>query len=178
MKKKIIMTKKEINYAIERIASEIIEQNRGTKNLVLIGIIRRGNILTRRLAKIIKKKGRTAPPAGSIDITLYRDDLQLVAESPVVHSSRIPFNINKKIVVLVDDVLFTGRTIRSALDEIIDFGRPKSIQLAVLIDRGHRELPIQANYIGKIVPTSKSEIVNVYLRECDGKDEVEIVRAR
>ncbi len=172
------MDKKEIRLAIDRIASEIIEKNRASRNITLIGIIRRGNILAKRLAKAITKKAKISPLVGSIDITLYRDDLQLVAESPVIHSSNIPFDINKKIVILVDDVLFTGRTIRSALDEIIDYGRPRCVQLAVLIDRGHRELPIQANFVGKIVPTARDEIVNVYLKEFDGRDEVEIVKTR
>ena len=172
------MDQKEIRYSLERIGSQIIEKNYGSKELILIGIIRRGNILARRLFRMIKKKAKITPLLGSIDITLYRDDLQLVSESPIIHSSHIPFNINKKIVILVDDVIFTGRTIRSALDELVDYGRPRCVQLAVLIDRGHRELPIHADYIGKVVPTARTEIVNVFLREFDGKDEVEIVKKR
>ena len=158
--------------SITRIAHEIIERNKGADGFVLVGIAARGDDLARRLAaEIARIEGRTVP-VGALDITFYRDDIGIRAEAPEVHETRIDFDINGWIVVLVDDVLFTGRTIRSALDALVDFGRPTAIQLAVLVDRGHRELPIRADFVGKNVPTRKDEDVRVALREVDGEDAV------
>ncbi len=155
-----------------RIAHEIIERNKGTQQLALIGIRTRGVVLAQRLAKDIERIEGQAIPVGALDITLYRDDLSRIAPNPVVHATDIPFDITDLRLVLVDDVLFTGRTIRAALDALIDFGRPVAIQLAVLVDRGHRELPIRADYVGKNIPTSLNERVEVRLQETDGTDEV------
>jgi pyrimidine operon attenuation protein/uracil phosphoribosyltransferase len=159
---------------VTRIAHEIVERNKGVDDLVLVGIKRRGVPLAERLAaRIAEFEGR--PPAqGSLDITLYRDDLSTVSHQPVVGSSEIPVDIRGKVVVLVDDVLYTGRTVRAAMDALIDFGRPRAIQLAVVIDRGHRELPIRADFVGKNVPTSKKEVIGVKLLELDGIDSVVI----
>ncbi len=164
------MTESDIRRALVRIVHEIIEKNKGTKNLVLIGIKRRGDFVARRLAERIKKSGGKKIPIGALDITLYRDDLQLVSETPIIESTDITFDLSKKTIILVDDVLYTGRTIRAAMEEIFNFGRPKAIQLAVLVDRGHRELPIQADFVGKRVPTAKNEIVDVHVEEMDGED--------
>ncbi len=159
---------------VTRIAHEIVERNKGVDDLVLVGIRRRGVPIAERIAERIHEfEGRT-PVQGSLDITLYRDDLSTVAHQPVVGSSDIPVDIKGKVVVLVDDVLYTGRTVRAAMDALIDFGRPRSIQLAVVIDRGHRELPIRADYVGKNVPTSKKEVIGVKLSEIDGVDAVVI----
>ena len=170
-----ILDKEGINRTIMRIAHEIIEKNKGTEGLCLIGIRNRGVYLAQRLAECIKKIEGKEIMAGVLDITLYRDDLTMIAACPVVHSTKIDFDVNDKNLVLVDDVLYTGRTIRAALDAVIDFGRPKCIQLAVLVDRGHRELPIRADFVGKNIPTSKDETIEVRLKESDGKDEVVIV---
>lgn len=164
-----------IKRSIIRMAYEIVEENRGTEDLAIIGIRRRGVPLGKRLAQVIAEAEGDAVPFGTMDITLYRDDLTLLDEQPVLHRTEIPFSIQGKRVILVDDVLFTGRTIRAALDALIDLGRPKSIKLAVLVDRGHRELPIQADYVGRSVPTSKNEIIAVKLTEIDGEDRVVIV---
>jgi len=161
-----------IRRAITRIAHEILEKNKGTDKLEIIGIRRRGVPLAERLAERIKSIEGTEVPVGIIDITLYRDDLTTLASQPVLHKTDVSFSITGKNVILVDDVLFTGRTVRAALDALIDLGRPRVIQLAVMIDRGHRELPIRADYIGKNVPTSRKEVVSVKLKEIDGKDEV------
>lgn len=169
------MNSGEIKKTLLRIANEIKKKNDSIENLVLIGIKRRGATLAQRLAKLITK-GKKSISVGAIDINLYRDDLQLVAETPIVLGSEINFDINDKIIVLVDDVLFTGRTIRAALTEILDFGRPKAIQLAVLVDRGHRELPIAANYIGKIIKTKKDDLVDIFVEEEDNKEGVFISR--
>lgn len=158
-----------------RIAHEIVERNRTTDNLAIVGIRSRGAYLAQRLAEYIKKIDGKDVPLGILDITLYRDDLTLLALQPVVHKTEINFDITDKNIILVDDVLYTGRTIRCALSELIDFGRPKTIQLAVLVDRGHRELPIRADYVGKNIPTSQNETVEVRLVEPDGKDEVVII---
>jgi pyrimidine operon attenuation protein/uracil phosphoribosyltransferase len=167
---KTIMKQAEIQRALLRIIHEIIEKNHGSRNLALIGIKRRGDCIAQRMVRLIKQhEGRTVP-IGALDITLYRDDLQLVAETPIIESTDIPFDINKKTIILVDDVLYTGRTIRAAMEELFNFGRPKAIQLAVLVDRGLRELPIQADYVGKHVPTAKNEIVDVLILEIDGED--------
>jgi len=159
---------------VTRIAHEIVERNKGVEDLVLVGIRRRGVPLATRMADKIREFEGKAPIEGSLDITLYRDDLSTVSHQPVVGGSEIPVDINNKVVVLVDDVLFTGRTVRAAMDALIDFGRPRAIQLAVVIDRGHRELPIRADFVGKNVPTSKKEVIGVKLAEVDGVDSVVI----
>ncbi len=159
---------------VTRIAHEIIERNKGVEDLVLVGIRRRGVPIGARLALKIKEFEGHEPVQGSLDITLYRDDLSTVAHQPVVGASEIPVDINGKVVVLVDDVLYTGRTVRAAMDALIDFGRPRTIQLAVVVDRGHRELPIRADFVGKNVPTSKKEVIGVKVSEIDGVDGVVI----
>jgi len=159
---------------ITRIAHEIVERNKGVDDLVLVGIKRRGVPLASRIAERIAEFEGKAPVQGILDITLYRDDLSTVAHQPVVGSSDIPVDIKGRIVVLIDDVLYTGRTIRAAMDALIDFGRPRAIQLAVVVDRGHRELPIRADFVGKNVPTSKKEVIGVKLAEVDGVDSVVI----
>ena len=170
-----ILDEEAIVRSLTRIAHEIVEHNHGTNDLVVVGIRTRGAYLAQRLADCIKKIDSKDLPVGALDITLYRDDLTLLSSQPVVHKTEINFDLQDKTVILVDDVLYTGRTVRCALSELIDFGRPKSIQLAVLVDRGHRELPIRADYAGKNIPTSKSETVEVRLKETDGKDEVVII---
>ncbi len=169
-----IMDVEDMARATKRIAHEIVEANKGIKDLVLVGIRRRGVPLAHRIAEAITEFEGKNVPVGTLDITLYRDDLQLVAKQPVLRKTEFPFGVEGKVVVLVDDVLYTGRTIRAAMDEIMDFGRPKAIRLAVLIDRGHRELPIRADYVGKNVPTSGREIISVKLREQDGEDSVTV----
>lgn len=169
-----IMDPDDIARAITRIAHEIIEKNRGSKDVILVGIRTRGAPLALRIAEVMKAIEGKPVPVGVMDITLYRDDLQLVAKQPIVGKTEIAADLEGKVVVLVDDVLFTGRTIRAALDEIMDFGRPRAVQLAVLIDRGHRELPIRADYVGKNVPTSAKENIMVKLREQDGEDAVSV----
>ena len=161
-----------LSRSITRIAHEIIEKNKGVDDLALVGIRRRGVPLAERLAKKIQSIEGKELPVGKLDITLYRDDLTTASDQPVIHGTEIPFNIVGKKIVLVDDVLYTGRTVRAALDAMIDLGRPLAIQLAVLIDRGHRELPIRADYVGKNIPTSRKEIVLVKLTEIDGAEEV------
>jgi len=170
-----LLDKETLSRSLMRVAHEVLEKNKGTKDLCLIGIRNRGAYLARRLAEHIAKIDQVSVPVGILDITLYRDDLTLIAAQPVVHKTEIDFDIEDKNVVLVDDVLYTGRTVRAALDALVDFGRPKSIQLAVLVDRGHRELPIRADYVGKNIPTALNETVEVRLEEIDGKDEVVIV---
>ncbi|HHW61108.1 MAG TPA: bifunctional pyr operon transcriptional regulator/uracil phosphoribosyltransferase PyrR [Syntrophomonadaceae bacterium] len=172
--KKLLMDDVAINRAITRIAHEIIERNKGVDNLALIGIRRRGGPLAQRLAKRIEEIEGVKVPVGILDITLYRDDLTTLAEQPLVHRTEVFFDVNDKVIVLVDDVIYTGRTIRAAMDAIIDLGRPARIQLAVLIDRGHRELPIKADFVGKNVPTSRSESILVLLNEIDGCERVVI----
>ena len=167
-----LMDSQMIKRTLTRISHEIIECNKGAGDLVIIGIQRRGAYLAKRIANLIKG---TEVPVGLLDITLYRDDLTLVQECPVVHSTEIDFDITEKNIVLVDDVLYTGRTVRCALDELTDMGRPKSIQLAVLIDRGHRELPIRADYVGKNVPTAMNQCVELKLTEEDNIDEVALI---
>jgi pyrimidine operon attenuation protein/uracil phosphoribosyltransferase len=159
---------------VTRIAHEVVERNKGVEDLVLVGIRRRGVPLANRMAEKIREFEGKAPFEGSLDITLYRDDLSTVSHQPVVGASEIPVDIANKVVVLVDDVLFTGRTARAAMDALIDFGRPRAIQLAVVIDRGHRELPIRADFVGKNVPTSNKEAIGVKLVEVDGVDSVVI----
>ncbi|MGE5308328.1 MAG: bifunctional pyr operon transcriptional regulator/uracil phosphoribosyltransferase PyrR [Deltaproteobacteria bacterium] len=161
--------------SLTRIAHEIVEKNKGIQDLCLIGIRTRGVHLAARLAAAIGQIEKQPVPVGILDITLYRDDLTLVGAQPVVHKTEIDFDITGKNIVLVDDVLYSGRTIRAALDALVDLGRPTSIQLAVLVDRGHRELPIRPDYVGKNIPTAKNETVEVRLTEVEGKDEVVIV---
>ena len=170
--KATIMDADQIRRAVKRIAHEIVERNQGVDGVVVVGIRRRGVPLAERIAESIEQIEDTRPSVGALDITLYRDDFQVQATMPVVGTTDIKEDINEKVVVLVDDVLYTGRTVRAALDELIDFGRPKQIQLAVLVDRGHREFPIKADYVGKNVPTSETEIVEVHVNELDGSDEV------
>jgi len=173
--KAVVMGESEIKRTLVRIAHEIVEKNKGVADLALIGIRTRGVFLAKRLALEIFKIEKKEIPVGILDITLYRDDLSLVARQPLVLKTEIPFDVSQKKIVLVDDVLYTGRTTRAAMDAIVDLGRPQVIQLAVLIDRGHRELPIRADYIGKNIPTSKKEIIKVKLTEVDGEDQVGIV---
>ena len=169
-----IMDKSSINRAIYRIAHEITEKNKGIENLVLIGIQRRGVPLAKMIGEKIAEVENIDVPVGVLDITFYRDDLSLRFEHPVVNGTYIDFSINNKKIILVDDVIYTGRTIRSAIEAIMDLGRPKLIQLAVLIDRGHRELPFKADYVGKNVPTSKTEMIHVRMEDVDGVDQVTI----
>jgi len=171
-----IMTGDEIRRAIVRISHEIVEKQAGTQGLALVGIQRRGVPLAQRVADAIEEHEGVRLPVGALDITFYRDDLSLVAQQPIVKGTDLPFDLNGTTVVLVDDVLYTGRTIRAAMDALIDFGRPRAIRLAVLIDRGHRELPIRADHVGKNVPTSREEIVHVHVAEVDAEDEVTITR--
>jgi pyrimidine operon attenuation protein/uracil phosphoribosyltransferase len=169
-----VMDAERMNRALTRIAHEILERNRGTHELALVGIRTRGVPLARRIARSLSHINGDEVPTGSLDITLYRDDLMrhAVGPQPVLRRTEIPFSIDDRRILLVDDVLYTGRTIRAALDALIDFGRPRAIQLIVLVDRGHRELPIKADYVGKNFPTSASQSVQVRLQEIDGVDEV------
>lgn len=169
-----ILDKEAIEKALGRIAHEIVEKLKSIEDVAIVGIKNRGAHIGERLADKIKAITGSRPNVGALDITLYRDDLTQASEQPVVHATEIDFDIDGKTIILVDDVLFTGRTIRCALDALIDFGRPGQIQLAVLVDRGHRELPIRADYVGKNVPTSLKEVVEVRLDPPDGKDEVVI----
>ena len=170
-----IMDERAINRALVRIGHEIVERNKEINDLCLIGIQRRGVPMAKRLRHNIEQSEGVKPILGILDITLYRDDLSELAEHPVLNATDIPFSIMGKTIVLVDDVLYTGRTVRAAIEAIIDLGRPKSIQLAVLVDRGHRELPIRADYVGKNVPTSKNELIAVNLEEIDGSNYVSIL---
>jgi len=170
--KTVLMDEQAMHRALVRIAHEILEKNKGVDDIVLVGIRSRGVPLAERVAAAIENIEGKRPPVGVLDITLYRDDLSILSYQPIVRPTTMPVDIDNKIIVLVDDVLYTGRTIRSALNAIIDMGRPKSIQLAVLIDRGHRELPIRADYVGKNVPTSSKESVNVKVVEIDDTDQV------
>ena len=172
----VVLDADRISRSLIRIAHEILERNRGVDELALVGIRTRGVPLARRLARIISEVSRHEVPTGALDITLYRDDLMrtAVGAQPLIRKTEIPFSIDDKRILLVDDVLYTGRTIRAALDALIEFGRPKAIQLVVLVDRGHRELPIKADYVGKNIPTSPAQSVQVHLSEIDGRDEVEI----
>ena len=174
----MVLDKKEMTRMLKRIAHEIVEQNRGTKDLIIVGIKTRGDYLAKRITRYIKSIEKTEVPVGALDITLYRDDLTEIDAQPLVmmRSTDIPFDITKKRIILVDDVLYTGRTIRAALDALMDLGRPTSIRLAVLIDRGHRQLPIQADFVGKTIATSKREQVEVNLREVDKVENVIIVK--
>lgn len=170
--KKVIMDADAMRRALVRISHEIVEKNKGVSGVILVGIRTQGVPLAQRIASEIKAIEGVELLVGFLDITLYRDDLSMLGYNPVVRGTEMNFDINGKAIVLVDDVLYTGRTIRAAMDAIIDMGRPTSVQLAVLIDRGHRELPIQANYVGKNIPTAKTEAIDVSLAESDGADEV------
>ncbi|HRU39616.1 MAG TPA: bifunctional pyr operon transcriptional regulator/uracil phosphoribosyltransferase PyrR [Candidatus Goldiibacteriota bacterium] len=166
-----LLDKTSISRALTRISHEIIEKNHGAKNLAIVGIKSRGDVLARRIADNIKSIENTEVPIGAVDITLYRDDYDRISKVEV-KSTELPFSVDDRDIVLVDDVLYTGRSTRAAMDVVMDYGRPKTIQLAVLVDRGHRELPIQANYVGKNVPTSKNEIIVLKLEEPDGGEKV------
>jgi pyrimidine operon attenuation protein/uracil phosphoribosyltransferase len=172
-----IMDAGSMDRALTRIAHEIVEKNKTLRGVGVVGIRSRGVPLARRLAQKLEAIEGVAPPVGLLDINLYRDDLSRIGDHPVVRKTEIPFEVDDAAIVLVDDVLYTGRTIRAALDSLMDLGRPKLIQLAVLVDRGHREVPIRADYVGKNVPTSSAELVEVRLAETDGSDEVVIVKA-
>ena len=171
--KAVIMDETAVQRAITRIAHEIVERNEGCDDLAIVGIVTRGDILAGQLADQIKQIEGVEVPQGSLDISFYRDDFATHI-SPEVHATKIPFNVDGKRIVLVDDVLFTGRTIRAALDAIMDLGRPNSIELAVLVDRGHRELPISPDFVGKNVPSSRGENVRLFCKEVDGRTSVEI----
>ncbi|MCB0345993.1 MAG: bifunctional pyr operon transcriptional regulator/uracil phosphoribosyltransferase PyrR [Bdellovibrionales bacterium] len=164
---KQVLAKDQIRRSVTRISHEILERNGGAKNIAIVGIRTRGEHLAKRIHEKIIAIESTEVPLGVVDITLYRDDLSNSSDQPLVRGTDLPFNVDKRVIVLVDDVLYTGRTVRSALDAIIDFGRPKAVQLAVLVDRGHRELPIRADYVGKSIPTAAHEMVQVLLTECD-----------
>lgn len=172
----VIMDRIAIDRAITRISHEIIEKNKGIDNVVLIGIQRRGVTLANKIAEKIEQVEGKPIPVGILDITLYRDDLYMLSKHPVINGTYIDFPIEGKIVVMVDDVLFTGRTVRAGIDALMEMGRPNAIQLAILVDRGHRELPIRADFVGKNLPTSKSEIVDVNVDEIDNKENVEIIK--
>ena len=172
----IVLDADRISRSLTRIAHEILERNRSLDDLALVGIRTRGVPIAKRIAQAIRAENGHEVPTGALDITLYRDDLMrhAVGPQPLVRKTEIAFSIDDKRILLVDDVLYTGRTIRAALDALIDFGRPKAIQLIVLVDRGHRELPIKADYVGKNIPTSPAQSVQVHLIEIDGRDEVEV----
>ncbi len=168
----LVMDAEQVRRSITRISHEILERNRGAAKIAVVGIRTRGEYLAQRISKQIGEIEGQSIPLGVVDITLYRDDISHTAEQPLVRGTNLPFNLDKVAVILIDDVLYTGRTVRAALDAIIDFGRPHSVQLAVLCDRGHRELPIRADYVGKSLPTSKQQLVEVCLSERDGLDAV------
>lgn len=173
--KATLMDPQEVARALTRIAHEIVERNKGTASLALVGIHTRGVPIAERLADLIERFEGVRPATGKLDITLYRDDLTEIALQPVVRKTEVPWNVAGMRIVLCDDVLYTGRTARAALDALVDMGRPGVIQYAVLVDRGHRELPIRADYVGKNVPTSRSEVIKVRLAEVDGVDGVELL---
>jgi pyrimidine operon attenuation protein/uracil phosphoribosyltransferase len=174
--KSIVMDAQAIDRALMRITHEILENNKGAENIALVGIVTRGDLLALELSKLIKAIEGIDVPVGSLDISFYRDDVALHL-APEVHTTSIPFSVEGRTIILVDDILYTGRTIRAALDAIMDYGRPASIQLAVLVDRGHRELPIRADYVGKNVPSAKQEHVRLFLEQVDGRSGVEILQA-
>jgi len=178
MPEKMLMSSVDMERALVRIAHEIVERNRGAEYLVLVGMQTRGVPLAKRLAATIKKLEDVTIPVGSLDISLYRDDLSTLELKPVLHRTDVPTDITNKHVILVDDVFYTGRSIRAAMDAIMDLGRPQTIQLAVLIDRGHRELPIRADYVGKNIPTASSEEIKVQVIEVDGADKVTVLQTR
>lgn len=173
-----VMDTDQVRRSITRMAHEILERNRGAQTIAVVGIRTRGEHLARRIALKLEEIEGPPVPLGVVDITLYRDDLSKVAEQPLVRGTDLPFDVGKHVVVLVDDVLYTGRTVRAGLDAVMDFGRPRAVQLAVLCDRGHRELPIRADYVGKSFPTSRSQLVEVVLSECDGAADGVFIRQR
>jgi pyrimidine operon attenuation protein/uracil phosphoribosyltransferase len=170
--KAVLMDEHAISRALTRISHEIIERNKGLSDLVIIGIQRRGVPMAKRIASILESIEAVRPPVGILDITFYRDDLSMLSSHPIVNGTDIPFDVNDKTIVLVDDVLYTGRTVRASIEALFDMGRPASIQLAIMVDRGHRQLPVRADYVGKNVPTSNSESIRVELSEVDGADRV------
>lgn len=170
-----LMDETALKRTVTRLAHEIIERCKGTENIAVIGIRTRGEFLAKRIARKIEEVENTTVPVGVLDTVMYRDDFRRTKMLPAMEITDIPFSVDDKILILVDDVIYTGRTIRAAMDALMDFGRPSAIQLAVLIDRGHRELPIKADYIGKSVPTAKNEEVRVQMREVDGRDEILLV---
>ena len=176
MPEKILMSPVDMERALVRIAHEIVERNKGAEHLVLVGMQTRGVPLAKRLAATIKKLEDVVIPVGSLDISLYRDDLSTLELKPVLHRTDVPTDITNKHVILIDDVFYTGRSIRAAMDAIMDLGRPQTIQLAVLVDRGHRELPIRADYVGKNIPTASYEEIKVQVVEVDGEDKVTILQ--
>ncbi len=176
MPEKAIMSEQEISRALTRLAHEVMEKNKGAKGLLFIGVRTRGVPLAQRIAVAIEEFGQEDIPVGALDISLYRDDLSSLGAKTVLQPSDIPTDIEGKRVILVDDVLYTGRSTRAAMDAIVDFGRPERIQLLVLIDRGHRELPIRPDYVGKNIPSSRDEEIQVRLKEIDGRDEVVVIR--
>ena len=171
----VLLGADDVRRAVSRIAHEIVERDHDLSRLAIVGIRSRGDVLALRIRDAIQANQNVSVPLGSLDITLYRDDLTRIGYAPVVHESAIDFSVDDRVVVLVDDVLFTGRTIRAALDALVDYGRPRAMRLAVLVDRGHRELPIRADFVGKNVPTKPTDDVRVHLVEVDGRDEVELV---
>jgi pyrimidine operon attenuation protein/uracil phosphoribosyltransferase len=172
--KTVLMDEQGVRRALTRISHEIVEKNKGVEDIVLVGIRTRGVPIAKRLADMIEQIEGVRPPVGVLDITLYRDDLSTLSYQPIVRPTTMPVDIDRKVIVLVDDVLYTGRTIRAALDAIMDMGRPQSIKLAVLVDRGHRELPIRADFVGKNVPTASRESIAVLVNELDGEERVVI----
>lgn len=170
--KATVMSPGDMERILRRISVEIVERNKGLEGVILLGIQRRGVHLAARIREMLRENEKVKVPAGELDIALYRDDISVMADQPVVHSTSVPEDITGKKIILIDDVLFTGRTVRAALDAITDLGRPERVQLAVLVDRGHRELPIAADYVGKHIPTSRSENVEVRVKELDGEDKV------
>ncbi|MFQ6611821.1 MAG: bifunctional pyr operon transcriptional regulator/uracil phosphoribosyltransferase PyrR [Fidelibacterota bacterium] len=178
MKKKLVMDSTALNRSITRMAHEILERNSGAENLILVGILTRGEPLAKRLQQLMKSISGIDIPIGSVDITFHRDDFRERLVVPQVKGTDIPDSIDDKTIVLVDDVLFTGRTIRAAMEELNAFGRPAAVQLAILVDRGHREMPIRADFVGKNIPTHEEEQVAVHLTEVDGTDRVQLIRSR
>ena len=177
MSASVLLSSDDVRRAISRIAHEIVERDRDPSRLYLIGIRSRGDVLASRLRAAIRQNEGVDVPLGVLDITLYRDDLTRIGHAPIVRTTELPLPVDDRVVVLVDDVLFTGRTIRAAMDALVDYGRPRAIRLAVLVDRGHRELPIRADHVGKNIPTQPRDDVRVHLVEADGRDEVELLRA-
>jgi pyrimidine operon attenuation protein/uracil phosphoribosyltransferase len=175
VEKSQLMSATEVDRTLQRLAHEIVEKSGGTKNLALIGVRRRGVPLSQRIAQAMREIDGVEVPVGTLDITLYRDDLSKVAAHPVLQSSDIAFSVDDKDLILVDDVLYTGRTIRAAMNALFDLGRPRSVRLCVLIDRGHREMPIEASFVGRMVQTSNTEIIEVRLREVDQEERVVLV---